>query len=601
MFCAVIRIKGPRPHDILKMVEKEQSQAIDDLARLPQSDACEQLGRREVAVVATRVFVTAAILGTAIMAGASPWTEKHEGAVVRIEVPLQGSPIPQVATGFIISGEENRYYVLTASHGIVSTVVPDASSDCKALPVGMKMSLGKKNGPEVVGNCVIHIGSDTALIELQPPQGTLAYPRLELNARSPKRHELLYYGGFPFAIDFVVDRKAEVSAVDWPPDKWTATEADPAKGMSGGPYLEANGTVVGLHHGQADGASGWGFFVPVSLLRASLERFVHPIAVGPDPDPVSPAPNCSATTIAKVFRHVHPSQRATIYSTLCNPADPQVSELLQYVPYEPLPVEVAKAAAPSFSATLGSSFFSRPYVAPISLPAASFSFDSLQVAALVGRDLKLSETTCLDETNVTVVSDLLNCNNRGQFLPSPKVGGTNEPILIVMHSTSTTSAKSTINALTSTNFPASAHVLIERDGSFVQLVPFNRVAWHVGGGEWEGLTGLNNKSIGLELMNAGKLMKSDDGKFKTAGGVVIPESEVQIVNGQPWHRYTAEQFAATVAIGKALAKTYKISAFVGHCDIMPMRKLDPGPGFPTGQIESYVLNIPIRRTACPDS
>jgi N-acetylmuramoyl-L-alanine amidase len=582
-----------------------------------------------VAVRATRVFVAVAILGTAIMTRASPWTEKHEGAVVRIEVPLQGTAIPQVAAGFIVSGEDKRYYVLTASHGIVSTVVPEAGSDCKALPVGMRMFRGKKNGPEVFGSCVIHIGLDTALIELQPPQGPLTYPRLELNGREPKRHELLYYGGFPFGIDFFVDRKAEVSAVNWPPDGWTATEANPAKGMSGGPYLESEGTVVGLHHGQASEASGWGVFVPVSLLRASLEKFVRPIVIGSAPTPVPPSPNCSATTIAKAFRYVHPSQRATLYGALCNPADPQVSELLQYVPYEPPPSQVATAASPPFppplpsvtSAAVGlpsvtsptfgvpsitSPAFGLPSITSpaFGLPSVTTSLPALDpelVGARIRGDLKLSETSCLEEANVTVLHNLLNCQNRGQFIPSPNVGGVNTPVLIVVHSTSTTSAQSTINVLTSKEFRASAHVLIERDGSFVQLVPFNRAAWHAGPGKWEGLTGLNNKSIGLELINAGKLTRSDDGKFKAAGGAIIPESQVQMVNGQPWHRYTAEQFAATVAIGKALAKAYEISGFVGHCDIMPGRKLDPGPAFPTGQIEGYVLNIPTRRAACPNS
>jgi N-acetylmuramoyl-L-alanine amidase len=547
----------------------------------------------------TKVFVASAMLGTVILADASPWTEKHEAAVVRIEVPLQGAPTPQVATGFIITGAEQRYYVVTASHGIVATVVPEPSPECMPLPTGMKMSLRRKNGQEVIGKCVVHIGNDTALIELQPPQSPLTYPRLELNARTPKRHELLYYGGFPFKIEFIVARKAEVSANDWPPEGWTATEANPAKGMSGGPYLEAKGTVVGLHHGQASDASGWGFFVPVSLLKTSLEKFVRPVVVGPDPDAVAvaPGPNCSASSVAKVFRHVHPSQRVAIYNTLCHPADPQVSALLPHLEYEP-PQQLIAAAAPPSSF---SGVFSLPSLSAPSLPATPSAPDPQEVTARVKRELKLSETTCLEESNVTVVFDLLNCHNRGQFLPSPNVGGTNTPALVVMHSTYTTSAQAAIGVLTSTTFQASAHVLIERDGSFVQLVPFNRAAWHAGPGKWEGMTGLNNKSIGLELINAGKLTKMDDGKFKALNGAIIPDSEVQIVNGQAWHKYTAEQIAATVAIGKALAKTYKISAVVGHCDLAPGIKADPGPAFPTGQIEAYVLNIPDRRAGCPGS
>lgn len=576
------------------------------------------------------VLVAAAMLGTGILAGASPWTEKHEEAVVRIEVPLQGAPTPQVLTGFIVSGEENRYYVVTASHGIVATVVPEPSLDCKPLPAGMKMALRKKSGKEVIGKCVFHIGNDTALIELESPQSPLTYPRLELNARAPKRHELLYYGGFPFKMEFFVPRKAEVSAVDWPPEGWTATEANPAKGMSGGPYLEAKGTVVGLHHGQADEASGWGFFVPVSLLKKPLEKFVRPVVVGLDSDTIlaAPDPNCSAISVAKVFRHVDPSQRVAIYSTLCHPADPQILALLPYLQYEPPPVQVATAAAPlPFVVTVSPPSQLSPSlpVAPSapgpqaaalpqfienvsppsplapSLPVTPSTPDLQEVATRVKRDLRLSETNCLEEANVTVVFDLLNCRDRGQFLPSPNVGGKNTPTLVVMHTTYTTSAQAAISVLTSKSFKASAHVLIERDGSFVQLVPFNRAAWHAGQGKWDGMTGLNNVSIGIELINAGKLTKTVDGKYRALNGAVIPESEVQVVNGEPWHRYTAEQIAATVAIGKALAKTYKISAFIGHCDIAPGIKGDPGPAFPTGQIEAYVLNIPDRRAACPSS
>lgn len=536
-------------------------------------------------------FAATVMLAATMWAEASPWTEQHQDAVVRIEVPLQGTPIPQVATGFIVEGAKQQYYVLTASHGLVSTVHPEPSSECKALPPGTRMFLKKKNGREIFGLCAIHLGSDTALVELKPSEPPSAYPRMELNARQPKRHEQLYYGGFPFAIDFVVDRKAEVSVVSWPPEGWTATEASPAKGMSGGPYLEAQGTVLGLHHGQASDAGGWGIFVPISMMKTSLEKYVRPIATGPEPETSSVIPSCSAATISKVFRHVHPSQRLAVYSMLCTPADPIVAELLQYLPYEVPSAQVAAAAPPMFPPF-------KPAAKAPWMPELPPLPSTAQVAASVRQDLRLSETTCLEESNVSVTHDLLNCHNRGQFLPSPNVGGPNTPFLIVVHSTATASARSAIDALTSNKFQASAHVLIERDGSFVQLVPFNRAAWHAGPGEWAGQKGLNHKSIGIELVNAGRVTQSDNGKFIGFGGSVIPDSDVQLVNGQHWHRYTAEQFAAVVAISKALAKAYKISALVGHCDILPLRKQDPGPLFPTGQIESYVLNVPSRREAC---
>jgi N-acetyl-anhydromuramoyl-L-alanine amidase len=98
----------------------------------------------------------------------------------------------------------------------------------------------------------------------------------------------------------------------------------------------------------------------------------------------------------------------------------------------------------------------------------------------------------------------------------------------------------------------SAHALIRRDGEIVQYVPFAQRAWHAGKSEYRGRTGCNDFSIGVELEG------SDDTS------------------------YTDAQYAALAALAAALLLTYpSLSAqdIVGHSEIAPGRKTDPGASF----------------------
>ena len=79
-------------------------------------------------------------------------------------------------------------------------------------------------------------------------------------------------------------------------------------------------------------------------------------------------------------------------------------------------------------------------------------------------------------------------------MPSPYKGGAfaKPPKIVVMHFTGGGSARSSAEWFRSPQNPgSSAHVVIDRDGSVVQCVPFNRVAWHAGKSQWHGLIGLN--------------------------------------------------------------------------------------------------------------
>lgn len=98
----------------------------------------------------------------------------------------------------------------------------------------------------------------------------------------------------------------------------------------------------------------------------------------------------------------------------------------------------------------------------------------------------------------------------------------------------------------------SAHVLIARDGLLTQYVSFDQRAWHAGESSWCGRAGCNDFAVGIELEGA------DD----------VP--------------YTPDQYAAlaqTIGALRAAYPTLRDADVVGHCDIAPGRKTDPGPAF----------------------
>lgn len=106
----------------------------------------------------------------------------------------------------------------------------------------------------------------------------------------------------------------------------------------------------------------------------------------------------------------------------------------------------------------------------------------------------------------------------------------------------------------------SAHYLItdERRPTVYRLVDENRRAWHAGLGSWYGFTDLNTGSIGIEIVNLGRL---DDGR---------------------WVPYTPEQIKTLTILLQDLAQRHGVAPrnIIGHSDLAPQRKQDPGPLFP---------------------
>lgn len=129
---------------------------------------------------------------------------------------------------------------------------------------------------------------------------------------------------------------------------------------------------------------------------------------------------------------------------------------------------------------------------------------------------------------------------------------------------------SSLATLTDRN--VSAHYLIpqqppQKNGAGViwQLVPENQLAWHAGPSFWRGATRINDTSIGIEIVN--------DGYRRT-------------LTGRQWQPFTAAQITALIALVRDISQRYGISPenIVGHSDIAPQRKQDPGPLFPWQQL-----------------
>ncbi|MDP2831760.1 MAG: N-acetylmuramoyl-L-alanine amidase [Pseudomonadota bacterium] len=183
------------------------------------------------------------------------------------------------------------------------------------------------------------------------------------------------------------------------------------------------------------------------------------------------------------------------------------------------------------------------------------------------------------------------------YLASPNKGGVMQPRWLVMHYTAGRSAESSISWLVNPQAKASAHLVIGRDGKITQLVPFNVVAWHAGASIWQGVSGLNHLTTGIELDNVGRL-DHIAGKWISPLKIVVPDDQVRVARhkndapGLPpsgWQTYTPEQIDAAFSVSQALIAHYGLQDIIGHDDIAPGRKSDPGPDFPLASLRARLF------------
>lgn len=194
-------------------------------------------------------------------------------------------------------------------------------------------------------------------------------------------------------------------------------------------------------------------------------------------------------------------------------------------------------------------------------------------------------------------------NEPVKYVESPHRSGKLTPRYLVMHYTAGISATSTANWFRNSASKASAHLVIGRAGELIQTVPFNLVAWHAGASAWTDrdtgrrLTSLNRHSIGIELVNVGRLecvpstgcwrSRRPRREFDEADVLVAIHKHETKECG--WLRYTDVQLQLALEVGKLLARTYGLRDVLGHEDIAPKRKFDPGPAFPMDDFRCDVL------------
>ncbi len=141
--------------------------------------------------------------------------------------------------------------------------------------------------------------------------------------------------------------------------------------------------------------------------------------------------------------------------------------------------------------------------------------------------------------------------------PSPNFNHRTLPIsMLVLHYTGMKTGVEALARLRDPTAKVSAHYLIEEDGHIFAMVAEHQRAWHAGLGCWRGITDVNSASIGIEIVNGGH----DFG---------LPS-------------FAEPQIKAVITLGLEIVKRHNIAAhnIVGHSDIAPGRKTDPGEHFP---------------------
>lgn len=189
------------------------------------------------------------------------------------------------------------------------------------------------------------------------------------------------------------------------------------------------------------------------------------------------------------------------------------------------------------------------------------------------------------------------CHDDGTAYPyvrSPNTQGKVQHEYLVMHYTAGRTAEGAVKWLTDPRARASAHLVIGREGGITQLVPFDRIAWHAGVSRWEGREGLNRYSIGIELDNAGRLTRHGDQWRAWFGVDYDPAEVIEAVHKNEtelwgWHTYPPEQIEVAFEVANVLMAKYDLYDVIGHEDIAPGYKSDPGPAFPMASFRARLL------------
>jgi len=153
--------------------------------------------------------------------------------------------------------------------------------------------------------------------------------------------------------------------------------------------------------------------------------------------------------------------------------------------------------------------------------------------------------------------------------PSPNFNERQLPVaMIVLHYTGMENAAAAIKRLTDPNAEVSAHYLVDEDGTVHMLVPEDKRAWHAGAAHWRGITDVNSASVGIELVNPGHEFGYRD----------FPDTQIDEL----------------IPLMEEIKQRHGITRgnIVGHSDIAPTRKQDPGELFPWWKLAKVRLAMP---------
>lgn len=154
------------------------------------------------------------------------------------------------------------------------------------------------------------------------------------------------------------------------------------------------------------------------------------------------------------------------------------------------------------------------------------------------------------------------------YTPSVNFNERKAPLeMIVLHYTGMTSAQAALERLRNPEAKVSAHYLIDEDGEIYSLVDESKRAWHAGVSSWNGQTDINSRSIGIEIVNPGH-------EF---GYRPFPDKQIQSV----------------ISLSKEIIKRNVLldRNIVGHSDIAPNRKTDPGELFPWKKLSENGIGL----------
>ncbi|WP_174280024.1 N-acetylmuramoyl-L-alanine amidase [Sphingomonas bacterium] len=140
--------------------------------------------------------------------------------------------------------------------------------------------------------------------------------------------------------------------------------------------------------------------------------------------------------------------------------------------------------------------------------------------------------------------------------------------MIVLHYTGMETAAAALARLRDPAARVSAHYMVDEDGSVIRLVGEDRRAWHAGAAHWRGIGDVNSASVGIEIVNPGH-------EF---GYRAFPDAQVE----------------AVIRLVAAIKDRHAITRgnVVGHSDIAPARKRDPGELFPWARLARLRLALP---------